>query len=165
MSEIKTEETFTLTESELSEVIELATQDMQEPFESIGMELEKHMYHSRTLYLNEEVTMESINHIIMLIHKWNYEDYSIPVDERQQITLYINTPGGELMSASTLVSAIENSITPIVGYAEGIVMSAGLYIYLACHYRIATRHCDFMYHELRASGEMSTLREIHNTTK
>lgn len=148
-----------------AEELEALLGSVAEPFDSIGMELEKHMYTARTLYLNEEVCAETVNHIVMLIHKWNYEDCGVPVEDRQNIVLYIDTPGGELMKAGTLVSAIENSVTPIVGYAEGIVMSAGLWIFLATHYRIATRHADFMYHELRASnGDMSTLREIHNTT-
>lgn len=140
--------------------------EMMPQFESVGMELEKHMYSSRTLYLNDEVCAETVDHIVMLIHKWNRDDATMDVDDRMPIFLYIDTAGGDLMKATTLVSAIENSVTPVIGYAEGIVMSAGLWIFLACHYRIATRHSDFMYHELRASSnEMSTLKEIQNTAK
>jgi len=156
-------ETFEITEEELAEVLELA---QQEPFESIGTELEKHMYQNRTLYLNEEVTPETVSHIIMLIHKYNHDDGDMPVDQRIPIILYINTPGGDVYFGMSLISAIENSITPVVGYVDGgICMSMGMPLLLSCHYRIVTRHSTLLYHEIRANSDVATLREIRNTAQ
>lgn len=153
-------ETLELTEDDLQALLNSTA----EPFDSIGMELEKHMYRSRTLYLNEEVSPETVNHLIMLIHKWNYDDGNTPVEERQPICIYIDTPGGDVYKGLSLVSAIENSITPVVGYVDGgICMSMGLPVLLSCHYKIVTRHSILLYHTIRANSDVNTLPEIYNT--
>lgn len=147
-----------------AEELEALLGSVAEPFDSIGMELEKHMYNARTIYLNDEVSPETVNHLIMLIHKWNYDDATISVDERQPIVIYIDTQGGDVYKGLSLVSAIENSVTPIVGYVDGgICMSMGLPILLSCHYKIVTRHSILLYHTIRANSDVNTLPEIYNT--
>lgn len=146
--------------------LEQAFGAVQEPFNSIGELLEKEMVHSRTLYISEEITLETINHIIMLIHKYNRDDDALPVDQRVPIMLYIDTQGGELYRGFSLIGAIENSITPVIGIVEGgICMSMGIPLFLSCHYRMASSHATFLYHELRAPMDVQTLREIQNITK
>lgn len=159
-----TEEQETVTIS--VEDLEKAFGAIEEPFNSIGELLEKEMVYSRTLYISEEITLETINHIIMLIHKYNRDDGDLPVDERIPIVLYIDTQGGELYRGFSLIGAIENSITPVVGVVEGgICMSMGIPLFLSCHYRMASSHATFLYHELRAPMDVQTLREIQNIAK
>jgi len=146
--------------------LEQALGASQESFSSIGELLEKEMVNERTLYITEEITLETINHIIMLIHKYNRDDFGVSVEERLPIMLYIDTQGGELYRGFSLIGAIENSITPVVGVVEGgICMSMGIPLLLSCHYRMVSRHATLLYHELRAPMDVQTLREIQNTTR
>ncbi|RKJ30954.1 hypothetical protein D7X33_40905, partial [Butyricicoccus sp. 1XD8-22] len=127
--------------------------------------LETEMVTSRTLYLSEEITLDTINHIIMLIHKFNRDDYGIPVEERVPIKLYIDSAGGEIYRGFSLVSAIESSDTPVIGILQGTCMSMAFVIYLACHYRYASRFSNVLYHTLRAGSDVQTLIEMENTLR
>lgn len=134
---------------------------------NIGELLETEMVSTRTLYINDEINEETIGHIIMLIHKFNRDDYGLDKSEKMPILLYISTQGGALYSSFNLIGAIEASETPIIGIVEGgICMSAGIPIFLACHHRAISRHATFMYHDLRTSGGSDghiTLAEMKNT--
>lgn len=161
-----------LSEDVGDEYLEVTTEELEAimgqhvQFESIGMELEKHAYNARTIYINDEIAPETTSYIPQLINKWNSDDFGIAVDERMPITVYLNTPGGDAYSALNLMSSFENSITPVIGVVDGgMCMSAGIPVFLSTHYRIASRHSEFMYHELRAPLPQSTLKEIKNTAQ
>lgn len=159
----KNEEVIDMT---IDEAMELFGQP--EPFESIGLELEKHMYHSRTLYLNDEVCAETIDYMTRLIHKWNMEDDmdELSIEDRLPITLYIASGGGDLLHGLTLVGAMENSTTPIITVSEGgICASMAFILFLAGHVRKASILTDFMYHTLRAPMDVSALPEMLNTVE
>lgn len=132
---------------------------------NIGELLESEMVHSRTLYLSEEITLDTINHIIMLIHKYNRDDYNIKPEDRVPIKLYIDSGGGEIYRGFSLVSAIESSDTPVIGILQGTCMSMALIIYLACHYRYASKFSNVLYHTLRAASDVQTLIEMENTLR
>lgn len=150
------------------EILELTTEQLEallgheEEIFSIPDLLEKEMINNRTLYLNEDITLDTINHIIMLIHKYNRDDFEIPVNERIPITLYIDSAGGEIYRGFSLASAIESSTTPVVGILQGTCMSMALIIYLACHHRFASKFSNVLYHTLRAASNTETLIEMEN---
>ena len=154
------------------ETLELTPEQLEllmgeEPPIDIGQLLETEMVTTRTLYINDEISDETISHIIMLIHKFNRDDHGLKQEEKIPVLLHISTQGGALYSAFNLIGAIEASKTPIVGIVEGgICMSAGIPIFLACHYRVISRHSTFLYHDLRTSGGSDghmTLAEMKNT--
>lgn len=162
------------TEDTELETIELTTEQLEtllgvddESPINIGELLETEMVTTRTLYINDEISDESIGHIIMLIHKFNRDDYGLKQEEKIPVLLHISTQGGALYSAFNLIGAIEASQTPIIGIVEGgICMSAGIPIFLACHHRVISRHSTFLYHDLRTSGGSDghiTLAEMKNT--
>ena len=117
---------------------------------------------SRTLYLSEEITLDTITHIIQLIHKFNRDDCDTPAKERQPITIYLDSAGGEIYRGFSLVSAIEASQTPVIGVLQGSCMSMCLPIWLACHVKYASRFSTVLYHTLRAAADTETLIEMEN---
>lgn len=169
-SECEVEEEKVETTTEISEelqTLELTPEQLEEllgeePSINIGELLETEMVVNRTLYLSEEVTLETVNHLIMLIHKFNRDDYDIPVEERQPIILYLDSGGGEILRGLSLVSAIEGSETPVIGVLQGTCMSMCLIIWLACHVRYASRFSNVLYHTLRAGSDVETLIEMEN---
>lgn len=129
---------------------------------NINETLETEMVTSRTLYLSEEVGLDTVNYIIQLIHKFNRDDYDIPVNERQPITIYIDSVGGDLYRCLSLTSTIRASKTPIIGVGQGMIASAALILYLSTHYKYLSRFATVLYHELRAASDTETLREMQN---
>jgi ATP-dependent Clp protease protease subunit len=75
------------------------------------------------------------------------EQDGIPVKERMPIKLFIDSPGGDLTGAYTIINAIELSKTPVWTINIGCAYSAGFFIFIAGHYRIAYPLASFLYHE------------------
>ena len=104
----------------------------------------------KDLYLMGEISLESVLPVIQSIHEINREDYNTPVDAREPINLYINSIGGDVIAAFTLISVMESSVTPINTHAVGEVLSAALLIFIVGDRRIAYKHSTFMYHSVSA---------------
>lgn len=75
------------------------------------------------------------------------EQDNIPVEERIPIKLFIDSCGGELEAAYTIINAIEISKTPIWTINIGKAYSAGFFIFIAGHKRKAYKLSSFLYHE------------------
>jgi ATP-dependent Clp protease protease subunit len=99
---------------------------------------------SRIITLGD-IDSESINDIIQLIYDINSEDNKKTNNE--PIKLIINSYGGEVYSGLALIDVIDNSKTPIHTICHGAAMSMGLVVYVAGHYRAASKYSTFMYHE------------------
>ena len=132
---------------------------------NIGELLETEMVVNRTLYLSEEVTLDTVNHIIMLIHKFNRDDFDIPVAERQPIIIYFDSAGGEIYRGFSLLSTIRSSETPVIGVLMGTCMSMCLPLWLSCDVKYASRYSSVLYHSLRAGADIETLPEMINKIK
>ena len=80
------------------------------------------------------------------------------------VRLYINTPGGDLDTASMLMDAITNSPATVIGHLSGSVMSAGTMIALHCDELVVTKHLDFMVHTYSTSvqGKGSDLKSFQD---
>ena len=137
----------------------------EEPPIDIGQLLETEMVVNRTLYLSEEVTLDTVNHIIMLIHKFNRDDYEIPLEERQPIIIYFDSAGGEIYRGFSLLSTVRSSETPIIGVLMGTCMSMCLPLWLSCDVKYASRYSSILYHSLRAGADIETLPEMVNKIK
>ena len=110
-------------------------------------EIIKSFLDKRILVLNTEIDDRILGNYILYILKWNKEDENIPVDKREKIKIYISTPGGSTFSAWSLIDVIEASKTPIVGICFDMCASAGFYIYIACHERIAFKNSSILEHD------------------
>lgn len=67
---------------------------------------------------------------------------------RKPIRLEINSSGGETSAGYSIITAIENSNTPIIGYVTGNCMSMAVSIVASCHYRMASEYAEFMIHDV-----------------
>lgn len=107
---------------------------------------------NRTIII-EDIDEESGVVAENLIRFWNRydEESNIPVEERQPIKIYLDSPGGYLTSTFTIVDSIRLSKTPIWTINIGCAYSGGFFIFIAGHRRIAYPLSSFLYHEGNAS--------------
>lgn len=100
---------------------------------------------NRVIWVDSEINCACLD-IVSKIIEWNRDDKNLPIDQRQPIKIFFNSPGGELDIEETLVSIIKLSKTPIYGFALGMVASAASLVYLSCHKRFALRSAYFILH-------------------
>ena len=84
-----------------------------------------------------------------LICFWNKcdDEKNLSVDERKPIILTIDSCGGSLLDAFTIIDAINLSKTPVYAYVIGAAFSAGFLIAIACHKRYGYKHSSYLFHE------------------
>lgn len=118
--------------------------------------------------LNREIIIEEIGFgcgidIDGMIRYWNrYDDkHNIPLEKRQPILLIIDSCGGSLSDAFTIIDSIKNSKTPIIGICIGSAYSAGFFILISCHKRYAYPHASFLFHE-GSAGNSGTAAQFAN---
>ena len=103
---------------------------------------------NREIYLGaiEDGVAEAVDSFIRF---WNRVDEQNGVAEEDRIPIkrFINSPGGLLTGAFTIINAIENSATPVWTYNTGEAYSAGFFIFIAGHKRFAYRDSSFLFHE------------------
>ena len=85
----------------------------------------------------------------------------IPVDERQPIVIFIDSYGGDLGACFTIVDAIKMSKTPVYTLNIGSAYSAGFFIFIAGHKKLAYPHSSFLYHE-GSAGTSGTAGQFEN---
>lgn len=118
---------------------------------------------NRILWMDMDVDdmfLEFGKYIVM----WNQEDAGKPEEERKPIKLFFFSPGGSLSINNAMVDIIKASRTKVIGINMGVAYSAGCFIYLACHERIAMPSATFLIH--KGSGEFhGTYDEIISQIK
>lgn len=131
----------------------------------VVMDITKKLLSSRKILINQDIDDNLIESVVMQIELLNWED-----DERSEsevgydrmqwpITLYINSPGGYCTTGLAIISAIEQSITPIQTVVIGKAYSMAFMILMAGHVRGAYRHADMMYHQI-SYGNLSDHTDI-----
>jgi ATP-dependent Clp protease protease subunit len=107
---------------------------------------------SRNLVLSSSITDTAVREIIESILDINSADDELSAEltdyRREPIKLVINSFGGSVYDGFALIAAIEQSKTPIHGYAYGSAMSMAFAIYISTHVRFAHKTTTFMYHEI-----------------
>lgn len=89
------------------------------------------------------------------------EDAEIILPEREPIVLEINSLGGELLSGFQIITAIENSETPIIGSVTGMCASMAIPILASCDVRTGTEYSTYMIHDV-SSGFSGKHTESRN---
>ena len=115
----------------------------------------------RILWLDSEVDdnwLEFSKYII----SWNAEDKGKPKEERIPIKLFIFSPGGDLDVCNHLVDVIRLSETKVISINTQLCMSAGAFIYLACHERLTLPRAQFLLHSGSAEGISGTAEQIQS---
>lgn len=94
-----------------------------------------------------------------LIRYWNFKDdeAEIPLEKRRPIKIYIDSPGGSLISSLTIVDSIKMSRTPIWTINIGAAYSGGFFIFISGHKRFSYPNASFLFHE----GMINTGGDAH----
>ena len=126
--------------------------------------VEIELFDNRIIYLNEDISDETVSSIVPLIHKINIEDKDVPVEQRIPLKIFITTYGGSAYDGFGIVDAIETSETPIYTICETYAMSMGLPLWLSGHRRYIGKYATLLYHELRG-GVNGTREEVKRLDK
>lgn len=102
---------------------------------------------SRKLFLNENISQDSVHEVVKHILQYNSDDKGIAIDERKPILLYVVSNGGSVAAGYELIDAIMNSKTPVYTINLGYQYSMGFLIGLAGHKRFATQNATFLMHD------------------
>jgi ATP-dependent Clp endopeptidase proteolytic subunit ClpP len=111
-------------------------------------------------YIEKNIILKLRTELTKLINK--HRIYSITNNvEYTPIRLYINSEGGELSSALSIVDLIERSDVPIHTIIEGEAASAATLISVVGHKRFITKNSHMLIHQVRGGmwGKMQEFEE------
>lgn len=118
-------------------------------------------YENRIIWLDTEVD-DSWLEFAKKIVAWNAEDRGKATEERKPIKLFFFSPGGDLDINNMLIDVIRLSKTKVIGINMGIALSAGAFIYLACHERLTLPRATFLLHSGSAENISGTAEQIQS---
>lgn len=88
------------------------------------------------------------------------------LSEEDQITIYLNTPGGSLTDGLAIHDVIKEVSCPVIIIAQGLCASAGLLIMAAADYKAASKNTTFFYHQPVVAdssiNSMNDMLSFHN---
>jgi ATP-dependent protease ClpP protease subunit len=123
------------------------------------------------VYFYCDVTRSSIYKLITCLHE--ARDYSIITSMKLNIDeipiyLHINSNGGFIFAANSVIDLIINSNVPIYSIIDGACASAATLISIVCSKRYIRKHSHMLVHQLSSvlGGKMSEIDDEHaNLTK
>jgi ATP-dependent protease ClpP protease subunit len=123
------------------------------------------------IYFEDDVTKHSCRRLISKIDELNIKlgklecDYDI--DNPPKIYLHINSFGGSVFSAFSVIDAMRRSKYPIVTIVEGASASAATLISVYGHERWITRHGYMLIHQLSSGcwGKMTEIEDEYDNLK
>lgn len=118
----------------------------------------------RKIILNDYISDMIVESVIMQIFRFNEEDEEngLSADERQPITIFLNTGGGQLDIGLTLCNVMKKSVTPIHVVALGTAASMGSLILMAGKKRYAYEYTDILIHDgsMNVGGTTSQVKDL-----
>lgn len=120
-------------------------------------------YDKRRIYINYDID-DSLFEITKQIMEYNRQDKDKPIEEITPIIIYIQSYGGDLYQAYTLISTILASRVPVYTVNMGVAMSAGFLILLAGHKRYAMKYSTAMLHT-GSGGASGTFEQMEEQQK
>jgi ATP-dependent Clp protease protease subunit len=107
---------------------------------------------NRAFYLTGEIdekTIKDINvQLLKLIKEDNKQEQTLKEYKREPIELYINSFGGSVYDALSLIDIVIHSATPIYTICTGYAMSAGFLIFICGAKRFMTPRATLMIHQI-----------------
>jgi ATP-dependent Clp protease, protease subunit len=141
---------------------------MSNPFQSIQEKMWEHQLGAKQIVINGDIKEDLIEKAVLQIFNFNLIDTQNEIDcpkgqtyEREPISILINSSGGTIDEAFSLISAILSSQTPIHTLALGKAYSSGFMILLAGHKRYAQKYSSLMFHQ-GAGGVIDNFAKIHD---
>lgn len=137
--------------------------------ETMGANLKERVWNAylseKKIIINGDIDESLIEKAVMQIFSYNQYDANMLQNQvgykPEPIHVYLNSSGGLLDEAFSLISAIEASSTPIITIALGKAYSAAFLILLSGHARFAQARSSLMYHQGSAGvvGEFNKMIE------
>lgn len=129
----------------------------------------------RNLFFAEQVDQSSISTLSQKIIDINEDDSFLIRQaellgfkyEPKPIKLHIDSYGGSIYQCLSLISIMENSVTPIHTICMGAAMSCGFIILISGKKRFAYKYSTPLYHQASTIlyGTVKTIEEDMNETK
>lgn len=109
-------------------------------------EMEDRLEQKRIIILAERITKESTDKIRGAIFRLN-------LLSADKIVLLIDSGGGEIWPALSLLDFIKCSTAPVIGIVNGECKSSAMIVLQACHRRMASKHSKLLLHFVSTSTE------------
>lgn len=113
---------------------------------------------NREIFWNGDIDEELVDFSYKIM-QWNMEDKNIPIDERKNIKIYINSDGGCLNSVLNFINVIQLSKTPVITIGMGKAFSAGFLLLLAGHERYCFKYTEGLLHS-GSFGVMNSTEKV-----
>lgn len=115
----------------------------------------------RKLVINDGIDEFIVEEYIMPILRWNEEDEGKEITGREPITIYLNTPGGEVFNGLVLAEIIKKSKTPVHIVALAFAASMGSVILASGHNRKAYKYSNVLIHDgdVGAKGSSNKVKD------
>ena len=110
------------------------------------IEIEDELMQNREIFLTDPVSPDSMNSLLKQLMFLNRDDPD------KMITLYINSPGGEVQSGIAVYDWMKLMPAPLTTVCVGTAASMGAILFLAGSRRIMTRHSRIMIHDPAPGG-------------
>jgi ATP-dependent Clp protease, protease subunit len=107
----------------------------------------KELLQNRILYINDDIGDQTIDMIATPINLLNELEKDIATESLSPITIWLNSYGGSADACLYIIDTIQKSRIPIHIKVMAIAASAGLYICIAGHKRIANKNSIFLLHK------------------
>lgn len=117
------------------------------------------LFNNRILVLDEPVSANSCSSLIQQLFVLEHED---PTAE---ITLLIQSPGGEVAAGLALIDVMEDVSCPVRTVASGTVASMASVILACGNRRSAYRHSEILVHQLMSGIGMAQQTDIDITAR
>ena len=122
----------------------------------------------RTFVLNGDIDENSIGSLCKDITKLivaDDENANKYINfQRVPITIFIQSFGGSIYDAWSLIDIMLSSNTPIYTICTGYAMSAAFLIFIAGSARVVTNHAQLMYHQI-SSGYWGKVKDVIEDTE
>lgn len=111
------------------------------------------------ILLNEAITHESAANIVDQFYACYAKAPAEP------ITIYINSPGGDVYSSLMIVDVIRTSPVPVIGVVSGMAGSGALLLLEACHHRLIMPNSLLFWHHVVMSHLLLTVDTPESASK
>lgn len=104
---------------------------------------------SRYFYINEEITAETANKFHQFVNFWNEVESidNTSVEDLIPLQIYINSEGGDVDAALSIISIMQSSKIPVHTHVYGRAWSCAFFISVCGVQRTSEQYASFLMHE------------------
>lgn len=118
---------------------------------TIAEETIRELLEKRIIIFNDSVNISTLEDVSLQILKFNMQDKNLPKENRKPIWLFIQSPGGSVVSGFNLIDIIQTSETPVYTVCFANCASMAFHIFISGHKRYAFKNSILLNHD----GEVS----------